>query len=1579
MPSVIPSNYHTNSVQEEQLEVNEVKVNGEVLMTTRNDTVSPQTLVRDETATNSEGKKITGELDSLGEAGVFYHLDTDTVKYTGVIEANADLNNYYNFGMVGTYFCNQENAATLSHCPVDHAFKLVVDGLGAECIRQTITLGDVWDTSEGQENIYTRIHNKGIQTSWWTNWEIISYKNETFTYDKAKMLHGTDDLNNLGGSVGTYCWIGNGSDGIDYVPSNVPEETDGFMYHLYLGRDNGHPQYRQIVFNPNNNNIFERTYDGTTWGDWIDVVDAKPHTYEKGTQIPQNSDFNSYTTEGVYFVDNATDAATMTNIPLNVDGGKEAGKLIVMDRDTHARLFQIYIVSRKKVYFRDMDNSSNWLEWVRIANIYDIAPSIAKVGKSIVPTWFYSSNVSSNNGITYTFNPLTGEVTANGTSSNNGSTCTLYHGLFRHYLAKGTYIMSGCPSGGSSNTYCLIYGTQLISGTKVSYKDYGDGVTINLSNDAISADSDCDFAISISPNQNVNNIVFKPMIRPEWTTEDFEPCEDIHKGNSYVGTCATAAGTKDKVAFVDGYFVLRKGVRVAIRFTNTNTYSNVSSSPITLNVNNTGAKTIWYGTTHSGNGNTGEMPFLYGKAFTTAYYMYDGTYWVWDGDSTNFLRNDANAVMTSETPYLGLKSSEIDISLANNNVSETKYPALAIIDKNNQTISRVESVVEPSGNVSTFLYVGNIKTSDGTYALGGIKMTMDKNGDILWNIQYATQLRNHLGMCYCNCDTAEATTTKTAVASNFNLLTGSFIVVRFLYKVPANSTLNINSSGDIPICFLGSNIQNDVILANDKVTLVYDGANYAVISIDRFSNVNTLNGLISNRIDSSLSSSSINAIQNSIVTNELATKYKKYSFSWTYKIEITFTTGSGASALLVTSKGIITLGTSGSKVYIRDVNLADTGEWTYTVSGLKITLNSSSHAHGFILSSDEITFVTTNTSTPQANSFLELDTAIRTARVYDAKTWIGTCATAAATSAKIITVEDEFTLYAGVRIGVKFSETNTASNCTLNVNSTGNYSIYYSSSVYTGSSEKVTGYANRYTYYVYDGTYWVWDGWGVDENTKYSAMSQAEANVGTATTSRTITAEVLRNTAIPTTATVIQVSTLVDFWTIAESLMGNTNLCSFRCKFTSDFGFGTGWWRVIVGEQNRVGNGTNAIAGHVLAMNSGALRYFVVNGGVTDTSDLTVSTLGAIATEYSNLSIAETQTGTETASRFIQPSVLSALLTAKAPHVGTCATPAATAAKEATISDSNFSLYIGAVIGIKFSESNTATNCTLNVNSTGAYQIYYNNAVYTSDAETICGYANRYTFYMWDGTYWVWLNHGYEANSTYSSMSLAELQTGTATSNRSLKATILNQGIQGYATAIGTCDTNADVSAKVVTLNDNNWQLRIGAVISVKFTNSNTASNCTLDVNGTGAASVWYNNAVNTGDSTYLFGTADRYISYQWDGTYWVWIGNSYIKDTTYSPQKLGFGYATDSRDSAAAAVTATCSNYTLVNGGYVSVYFNYDVPANATLNVNGKGNKQIRHRNARITADKIKAGDLATFIYNGSYYMLCSNDRYIT
>lgn len=195
--------------------------------------------------------------------------------------------------------------------------------------------------------------------------------------------------------------------------------------------------------------------------------------------------------------------------------------------------------------------------------------------------------------------------------------------------------------------------------------------------------------------------------------------------------------------------------------------------------------------------------------------------------------------------------------------------------------------------------------------------------------------------------------------------------------------------------------------------------------------------------------------------------------------------------------------------------------------------------------------------------------------------------------------------------------------------------------------------------------------------------------------------------------------------------------------------------------------------------------------------------------------------------------------------------------------------------------------------------------------------------------------------------------------------------------AYGTCATAAATAAKVVNVVDNpNWKLKAGSIIVVKSTNTNTAQNPTLNVNGTGAKSVWYNTGNITTSSLNKAGHANRPIIYMYNGSVYVFLGWAVDSDTTYSNSDLGNGYATCSTAAATVAKTATLSGYTLTANGTVAVKFTYDVPASATLNINSKGAKPIYYRGAAITAGVINAGDIGYFIYNGSQYCLITTDR---
>lgn len=194
----------------------------------------------------------------------------------------------------------------------------------------------------------------------------------------------------------------------------------------------------------------------------------------------------------------------------------------------------------------------------------------------------------------------------------------------------------------------------------------------------------------------------------------------------------------------------------------------------------------------------------------------------------------------------------------------------------------------------------------------------------------------------------------------------------------------------------------------------------------------------------------------------------------------------------------------------------------------------------------------------------------------------------------------------------------------------------------------------------------------------------------------------------------------------------------------------------------------------------------------------------------------------------------------------------------------------------------------------------------------------------------------------------------------------------------GTCSTAAATAAKVITVSGNTeWELKAGSIIIVKFSVTNTAQNPTFNVNGTGAKKVWYNTALITTGNLGYAGTANRPMLFGYDDTQFIFLGWAIDANTTYSQASLGQGYGTCTTAAATAAKVVTLSGYALVINGIVAVKFTYAVPASATMNINSKGAKPIYYKGAAITAGVIGAGDIATFIYNGSQYILLTVDKF--
>jgi len=202
----------------------------------------------------------------------------------------------------------------------------------------------------------------------------------------------------------------------------------------------------------------------------------------------------------------------------------------------------------------------------------------------------------------------------------------------------------------------------------------------------------------------------------------------------------------------------------------------------------------------------------------------------------------------------------------------------------------------------------------------------------------------------------------------------------------------------------------------------------------------------------------------------------------------------------------------------------------------------------------------------------------------------------------------------------------------------------------------------------------------------------------------------------------------------------------------------------------------------------------------------------------------------------------------------------------------------------------------------------------------------------------------------------------------------LNYGDNIYIFTLpyGTCDTDATTAAKAVSVD--NFSLETGARVTVKFTYANSIANPTLNVNNTGAKSIYWRGTALTSSTQYWKAGATLDLVY--NGVRWEIISVPDDKNTTYTNASLGQGYGTCSTAESTTAKVATLTNYTTLVGGIVAVKFTYAVPAGSTLNINNKGAKNIYHKGASVESGVIEAGDTATFIYDGSQYHLIAIDK---
>lgn len=145
-----------------------------------------------------------------------------------------------------------------------------------------------------------------------------------------------------------------------------------------------------------------------------------------------------------------------------------------------------------------------------------------------------------------------------------------------------------------------------------------------------------------------------------------------------------------------------------------------------------------------------------------------------------------------------------------------------------QRVSDIESIIGSATQADEDNIINKVREMIAFFAniaeestLAGLLSTINTSIQTLGNI-----VTPNKGVC----STASATLAKdVTVVSTFSLTEGATVIVTFENNVPANSTLNVNSKGAVPIYYRGADIVDDIIKAGDTVMMYYNGTNFIII------------------------------------------------------------------------------------------------------------------------------------------------------------------------------------------------------------------------------------------------------------------------------------------------------------------------------------------------------------------------------------------------------------------------------------------------------------------------------------------------------------------------------------------------------------------------------------------------------------------------------------------------------------------------------------------------------------------------------------------------------------------------------
>ena len=224
-----------------------------------------------------------------------------------------------------------------------------------------------------------------------------------------------------------------------------------------------------------------------------------------------------------------------------------------------------------------------------------------------------------------------------------------------------------------------------------------------------------------------------------------------------------------------------------------------------------------------------------------------------------------------------------------------------------------------------------------------------------------------------------------------------------------------------------------------------------------------------------------------------------------------------------------------------------------------------------------------------------------------------------------------------------------------------------------------------------------------------------------------------------------------------------------------------------------------------------------------------------------------------------------------------------------------------------------------------------------------------------------------DASGNFSAGTITASLSGNASTASAWQTAIVFDGmsLKGDASrySYSTCSTAANTAAKVAACTG--FTLASGSEITVKFTYGNTATNPTLNVNSTGAKSIYYRGAAIP--STYII--ANGTYTFRYNGTQYDLVGDINTQSNTDNSKKDAVQCSTAG---STAAKVGTAAAYNLSNNRYFFVLMENanSYAGSITLNINSTGAKTIYiNGSASSSSNYTLPAGLYLVYYDGTYY----------